>query len=135
MYPSLVRGLYRLLDSDQNSEANSWRRTLLLEPDLLSLLGGDAGNEVAQTIAALTGAEFVNRDHQDVSVTMRGQEQLVWGMVLGFNLSGSGSDTTIGLNGSFLRVTRVVHTLSFDLDSADPFTTQAFCRSLSATSL
>jgi hypothetical protein len=128
--PSLSMGRYTLLDTDPNSAANSWRRTLLLEPDLFKML---PSNELAQTVAALTGHEFANRDHSDVSITMRGQEQLSWGMVVQPKLSGSYSDTTLGLNGINFRGTRVTHDLDFGNTSPDPFQTTVMCRSLSAS--
>lgn len=120
--PSLRIGHAELGSSDANRAALTWERThYAMTP--LALLD-------AEVIAAGIIARLADVRAEYPTVRYRGDEAARAGDVLTFKLSGTASDTTIGLDDLSVRAETILHKLT--CDKASTFITEATCRPLTA---
>lgn len=131
LLPAIRMAEDRLKGDDPNRPELTWERYLVMKGDLLGLPA------VAETAVRLLALEMAFRNMIFPTVTIRGTASIQWGDKVVFDMSGTFSDTYLGLIGTDpitgnaveFRVERVVHT--FTLDQVPNYDTKLSIRPLS----
>lgn len=124
--PAVRMAEARLPMSDPNAAEYSWEKTLIIRENFGIIRG------VAERIANLVIADQEGVTFQWPSLTLDGLASIQWGSLIQPQMAATGengnfSDVTLGINGTVMRVEKVIHSGGAGLN----WTTQVFPRPLS----